>query len=86
LRRRRYLTILGNVWELCEDTFVDDAYSRHAVRNPLFEDSGPERVIRGGSRNLDAWSARCARRLGFAADFTGAGLGFRLVMRRNLSA
>ncbi|MEJ2641971.1 MAG: hypothetical protein P8010_20595 [Desulfosarcinaceae bacterium] len=38
---------------------------------------------RGGSWNLDAWSARCARRLNFRADFWGPGLGFRLVMLRH---
>ncbi len=58
----------GNVWEWCRD--------RHT---PAADD----RVIRGGSWNLDAWSARCSRRFGFSADYSGAGLGFRLVARLN---
>jgi len=40
---------------------------------------GTNRVIRGGSWNQDAWSARCARRMPFQQDFYGPGLGFRLL-------
>ena len=70
----------GNVWEWCRDGFADDAYRQHAARNPLMETTEADRVIRGGAYHLDAWSARCARRLGFARDLMGPGLGFRLVM------
>jgi formylglycine-generating enzyme required for sulfatase activity len=70
----------GNVWEWCRDTYRSDAYDRHGGPNPVATSSGPDRVIRGGSWNLDAWSARCARRFNFRADFHGPGLGFRLVM------
>ncbi len=70
----------GNVWEWCRDTFNADAYARHSANNPVFEINGSDRVIRGGSWNLDAWSARCARRFSFRADLFGGGLGFRLVM------
>lgn len=70
----------GNVWEWCRDTFHADAYTRHSRHNPEAASPGQDRVIRGGSWNLDAWSARCARRFNFRADFFGPGLGFRLVM------
>jgi len=70
----------GNVWEWCRDTFSADAYTHHNNHNPLVDTGGVDRVIRGGSWNLDAWSARCARRFSFRADMFGAGLGFRLVM------
>lgn len=70
----------GNVWEWCRDTFQPDAYGRQDIHNPVVASPGPDRVIRGGSWNLDAWSARCARRFNFRADFFGPGLGFRLVM------
>ena len=70
----------GNVWEWCQDTYLEDAYSRHAPNNPIIQADGADRVIRGGSWNLDAWSARCSRRFNFRADFFGPGLGFRLVM------
>ncbi len=70
----------GNVWEWCLDTYRPDAYERHGTRNPVVASKGEDRVIRGGSWNLDAWSARCARRFNFRTDFSGPGLGFRLVM------
>ncbi|MGD8837058.1 MAG: SUMF1/EgtB/PvdO family nonheme iron enzyme [Desulfobacteraceae bacterium] len=71
----------GNVWEWCQDAYQADAYERHGHRNPVAaEATGTNHVIRGGSWNLDAWSARCARRLNFRADYFGPGLGFRLVM------
>ncbi|MCG6892495.1 MAG: SUMF1/EgtB/PvdO family nonheme iron enzyme [Desulfobacteraceae bacterium] len=71
----------GNVWEWCRDTYHEDAYRRHDTDNPVLEDPKKrERVIRGGSWNLDAWSLRCARRFSFPEDYLGAGLGFRLVL------
>jgi formylglycine-generating enzyme required for sulfatase activity len=57
----------GNVWEWCRDLYAPGA--------------SMDRVIRGGSWNLDAWSARCSRRFGFSEDYSGAGVGFRLVVR-----
>jgi formylglycine-generating enzyme required for sulfatase activity len=74
----------GNVWEWCRDGFREDAYGRHARRNPVVDAGGLERVIRGGGWNLDAWSARCARRSSLRADFFGPALGFRMVMSLNL--
>ncbi len=70
----------GNVWEWCQDTFHTDAYRQHKGLDPVITTSGPDRVIRGGSWNMDAWSARCARRFSFRFDFVGPALGFRLVM------
>ncbi len=70
----------GNVWEWCLDTFQIDAYGSHDRKNPVVTEPGPDRVIRGGGWNLDAWSARCARRFNFSFDSTGPALGFRLVM------
>jgi formylglycine-generating enzyme required for sulfatase activity len=69
----------GNVWEWCQDVFDEKAYPGHVRLNPLAAGSGPDRVIRGGSFNLDEWSLRCTRRFGFPADCSGPGLGFRLV-------
>ena len=70
----------GNVWEWCRDSFRKDAYELHTDQDPLVEDPDSERVIRGGSWNLDAWSARCARRFSFRPGDKGPGLGFRLVL------
>ena len=73
----------GNVWEWCRDAFRPDAYRLHRTEDPVVEASGHDRidrVIRGGSWNLDTWSARCTRRFSFPEDFGGPALGFRLVM------
>lgn len=69
----------GNVWEWCQDVFDEDAYGKHSRRNPIIAAGRLDRVIRGGSWNLDAWSVRCARRFGFPPDYFGPGLGFRVV-------
>ena len=70
----------GNVLEWCQDTYGADAYKEHTSENPFHAEEGRERVIRGGSWSLDAWSARCTRRGGFPMDYLGPGLGFRLVL------
>ena len=69
----------GNVWEWCRDHYHEDAYRRHAAQDPVYGDGGPDRVIRGGSWHLDAWSARCARRFRFDPELFGPALGFRIV-------
>jgi formylglycine-generating enzyme required for sulfatase activity len=75
----------GNVWEWCRDYFMEKAYQYHEDINPLFNKQGPDRVIRGGGWNTDAWSVRCARRTGFPSQYFGSALGFRLVLL-NLTA
>jgi formylglycine-generating enzyme required for sulfatase activity len=69
----------GNVWEWCQDLYAPggDAVAGGRERRDRGDDAR-ERVIRGGSWNLDAWSARCSRRFGFREDYFGSGLGFRL--------
>jgi formylglycine-generating enzyme required for sulfatase activity len=72
----------GNVWEWCLDVYREDGYADHDAENPVCLDGGSDRVIRGGGWNLDAWSARCTRRLGFSPEYSGPALGFRLVKVR----
>lgn len=69
----------GNVWEWCQDNYREDAYQVHPEKNPVWIDNKGDRVIRGGSWNLDAWSVRCARRMMFSPTYFAPGLGFRLV-------
>jgi formylglycine-generating enzyme required for sulfatase activity len=68
----------GNVWEWCQDLYSPGSGAARRRERPLQTKAACDRVIRGGSWNLDAWSARCSRRFGFAEDYFGAGLGFRL--------
>jgi formylglycine-generating enzyme required for sulfatase activity len=74
-----FFDMSGNVWEWCRDFYRQDAYACHAPLNPVCTDGKTDRVIRGGSWNLDAWSVRCTRRLGYPEEFYGPGLGFRPV-------
>jgi formylglycine-generating enzyme required for sulfatase activity len=75
----------GNVWEWCQDIYTPGAGAAPARERRAGKDDIRERVIRGGSWNLDAWSARCSRRFGFSEDYLGAGLGFRLAMNAAIS-
>jgi formylglycine-generating enzyme required for sulfatase activity len=68
----------GNVWEWCQDIYIPGAAAALGPDRPVGKNEIRERVIRGGSWNLDAWSARCSRRFGFPEDYFGAGLGFRI--------
>ena len=70
----------GNVWEWCRDLYHSDAYRRHSKNDPVCTAGDTDRVIRGGSWNLDAWSARCSRRFRFDPELFGPALGFRVVM------
>jgi formylglycine-generating enzyme required for sulfatase activity len=70
----------GNVWEWCRDAYAAQRDAPLKPHNLPAPGGGPRmRVIRGGSWNLDAWSARCSRRYGFDEDYFGSGLGLRLV-------
>jgi formylglycine-generating enzyme required for sulfatase activity len=69
----------GNVWEWCRDVYAAGAYRDHGPVDPVAAGRGGDRVIRGGSWNLDAWSVRASRRAAMPEEFYGPGLGFRLV-------
>jgi formylglycine-generating enzyme required for sulfatase activity len=70
----------GNVWEWCRDRYHPNAYRRHSKDDPECTSGDRDRVIRGGSWHLDAWSARCSRRFRFDPALYGPALGFRVVM------
>ena len=71
----------GNVWEWCRDIYHPQAYRRHGKTDPLCTEGGTDRVIRGGSWHLDAWSARCSRRFRFDPELFGPALGVRLILK-----
>jgi formylglycine-generating enzyme required for sulfatase activity len=67
--------MLGNMWEWCEDEYIDDAYQRHPRKNPVMKNiSGEDKVIRGGGLPGTACSSRFGR-----ASEKGTGVGLRLV-------
>jgi len=67
----------GNVWEWCWDWSGE--YNNDQVDNPIGENSGAYRVIRGGSWILSAGNCRSARRFNYFPDNSGNDFGFRLL-------
>jgi len=67
----------GNVWEWCWDYY--GSYSSTAERDPTGSPSGTDRVIRGGSWNNDAASARVSSRFWVVPVILTFDLGFRVV-------
>ncbi|MCB9041816.1 MAG: formylglycine-generating enzyme family protein [Lewinellaceae bacterium] len=66
----------GNVWEWCWDW--SGSYEEEAQVDPIGPDSGSNRVLRGGSWNLNQDYARCAVRLIFTPVLRRLVIGFRL--------
>ena len=66
----------GNAWEWVEDTW-HSSYSGAPTDGSAWEDSGSDRVNRGGSWNFDAGDARSANRNNYAPGYRNYYLGFR---------
>ena len=67
----------GNVWEWTNDWY--GPYEPRRDTDPRGSDTGPKRVIRGGSWHFDADSARCGLRYTHSPQDKGFSLGFRVV-------
>ena len=71
--------ILGNVWEWSQDIYASDAYKKHNLNNPIYEQNGSGRVFRGGSWRNNPSYVRCACRYGNTPGDRNVYLGFRLL-------
>lgn len=71
--------MLGNAWEWVQDSYQRDGYARHTLYNPVIENAGPDRVLRGGSHRTDPINMRCSKRAFYAVNATLPAFGFRLV-------
>jgi formylglycine-generating enzyme required for sulfatase activity len=69
----------GNVWEWVSDWYDEDAYSKHKRNNPINNNSGRYRVVRGGGWYYDSECVRCSNRNYYAPDIRYFNIGFRLL-------
>ncbi|CAN2041860.1 formylglycine-generating enzyme [Candidatus Magnetomoraceae bacterium gMMP-15] len=69
----------GNIWEWCQDIYSSSAYSKHQRFNPIYANSGSDRVIRGGSWGDLPRGVRCANRYDGSPGDRYLNVGFRLV-------
>lgn len=67
----------GNVWEWVQDKFT--GYGKVNTDNPIYELSGGNRVLRGGSWDEEPRFLRCSLRNGYGPSNRLHDLGFRLV-------
>ena len=67
----------GNVWEWCEDVYVED-YSKVGTDNPIYKEIGSGRVRRGGCWLSMPRDVRASHRGLSTPDYRFGTLGFRL--------
>jgi uncharacterized protein (TIGR02996 family) len=70
----------GQVWEWCADWFAEDYYTVSPIEDPPGPAEGERKVQRGGSWGCHAVDCRIARRSWSSPEFSGNGLGFRVVL------
>jgi anti-anti-sigma factor len=68
----------GNAWQWCADWYGAEYYAASPVDDPTGPDSGPGRVLRGGSWDDRPGGARSAKRVRVPPDDRGSDVGFRV--------
>ncbi|WP_437730782.1 SUMF1/EgtB/PvdO family nonheme iron enzyme [Sorangium sp. So ce1335] len=71
------LDMAGNVWEWVADGWDPGAYVKGARTDPLIPATGSKGVLRGGSWDFSASSARSTYRLAFDSEAGDVSTGFR---------
>ena len=71
----------GQVWEWCDDVYDSAVYAsrKGTTKDPRVTSGSEYRVLRGGSWDFDARSARSAVRLWFTPVYRDVNFGFRVV-------
>jgi serine/threonine protein kinase len=69
----------GNIWEWCEDNFIEDFYSTDEINNPIAKNDNELKVLRGGSFDFAKNSARTSFRFNAHYLTVRESIGFRVV-------
>lgn len=72
----------GNVWEWVSDYYSEDYYAVSPSIDPQGQETGSQRVVRGGSWHSSATAWRSTFRKPYEPDYRGISIGFRLVMEK----
>jgi formylglycine-generating enzyme required for sulfatase activity len=76
-RRWQIVDIVGNVWQWCDNVYVDDVKTAADCKRT---EGGPSRAVRGGGWRGSAGSCRSALRIRFSPGYRFDILGFRLAL------
>ncbi|KPA18316.1 Sulphatase-modifying factor domain protein, partial [Candidatus Magnetomorum sp. HK-1] len=72
----------GNVMEMCEDIYSNNAYSIHQKNNPIYNGEGTKIVLRGSDFSFPKNFSPCRHRSFTHKDNKSGNIGFRLVWKR----